>query len=273
MGEMRKVVYDEQLKIEAYQFQGIMQRFPNHFHEHYVIGFIERGKRHLYCRNREYNMEPGHLMLFEPEMNHACEQVGEEALDYRCLNIPKDVMLATMQEITQRFDVELPRFEEAVIFHAEQIESLRNLHQLIMDEEQGLEKEELYYFLMQELIAHYAVPISVSKEENDSRIEEMCEYMRAHYAENISLEQLRQQIGMNKFVMLRSFAAQKGITPFQYLMATRINVAMQLLEEGKEPLDVALQTGFTDQSHFSNTFKRTIGLTPGQYKMIRNGKK
>lgn len=40
--EVRKVVFDEELEIEAYQFEGIMQKFPNHFHEHYVIGFLKK---------------------------------------------------------------------------------------------------------------------------------------------------------------------------------------------------------------------------------------
>ena len=39
------VVYDEELQIEAYRFEGIVQPFPNHFHEHYVIGFVEDGQR------------------------------------------------------------------------------------------------------------------------------------------------------------------------------------------------------------------------------------
>ena len=38
--ETRTVVYDDELRIEAYRFEGIVQPFPNHFHEYYVIGFI-----------------------------------------------------------------------------------------------------------------------------------------------------------------------------------------------------------------------------------------
>ena len=41
--ETRTVKYDPELKIEAYSFKGIMQKFPNHFHDYYVIGFIESG--------------------------------------------------------------------------------------------------------------------------------------------------------------------------------------------------------------------------------------
>ncbi|HBD64705.1 MAG TPA: AraC family transcriptional regulator, partial [Clostridiales bacterium] len=44
--------------------------------------------------------------------------------------------------------------------------------------------------------------------------------------------------------------------------------AKKMMEQGVLPIDVALQTGFTDQSHFSNFFKKFIGLTPKQYMNI-----
>jgi hypothetical protein len=52
--EVRTVVYDDQLRMEAYRFEGIVQPFPNHFHEYYVIGFVEKGERCLSCKNQEY---------------------------------------------------------------------------------------------------------------------------------------------------------------------------------------------------------------------------
>ena len=42
--EIRAVVYDDELRMEAYRFEGIMQPFPSHFHEHYVIGIVEKGE-------------------------------------------------------------------------------------------------------------------------------------------------------------------------------------------------------------------------------------
>lgn len=50
--EVRTVVYDDELHIEAYRFEGIVQPFPNHFHEYYVIGFMEDGERILSCKIR-----------------------------------------------------------------------------------------------------------------------------------------------------------------------------------------------------------------------------
>lgn len=40
--EIKTVVYDDELRLEAYRFEGVVQPFPNHFHEYYVIGFVER---------------------------------------------------------------------------------------------------------------------------------------------------------------------------------------------------------------------------------------
>ena len=72
--EIRAVVYDESLRIEAYRFEGILQPFPNHFHEHYVIGFVESGERRLSCRNTDYTIGQGSVVLFNPGDNHACIQ-------------------------------------------------------------------------------------------------------------------------------------------------------------------------------------------------------
>ncbi|WP_395027560.1 helix-turn-helix transcriptional regulator, partial [Robinsoniella sp.] len=64
------------------------------------------------------------------------------------------------------------------------------------------------------------------------------------------------------------FTRLRGITPYRYLETVRVNEAKKLLEQGIEPIEAAMQTGFVDQSHFSNFFKDFIGLTPKQYQNI-----
>ena len=59
--EQRHIYYDQDLKIEAYNLSGIVQKFPNHFHEYYVIGFMEDGERILSCKNQEYTITREHL--------------------------------------------------------------------------------------------------------------------------------------------------------------------------------------------------------------------
>ena len=92
------MVYDDGLRLEAYHFEGIVQPFPNHFHEHYVIGFVEDGTRRLSCRNREYSIEKDSIVIFNPGDNHACVQSDDGTFDYRGFNIAKEVMLNLAEE-------------------------------------------------------------------------------------------------------------------------------------------------------------------------------
>lgn len=265
--EIRTVKFDTELKVEVYHFQGIMQKFSNHFHEYYVIGFIESGSRHLSCKNKEYTIEPGDLLLFNPGDNHTCEQIDGKTLDYRCINIQPEIMSKAVFEITGK-DY-LPYFTTSVVFHSEMVAPLKNLHQVIMQEEKDFRKEEMFYLLLEQLIEEYTEQeMPLRKSEQSTEAKAICEFLEKNYRKNITLDDLSNLTGLSKYYLLRTFTKQKGISPYSYLETIRIDKAKKLLEQGVLPIDVALQTGFTDQSHFSNFFKKFIGLTPKQYMNI-----
>ncbi|MFT8889915.1 MAG: AraC family transcriptional regulator [Ethanoligenens sp.] len=263
-GESRAVCYDPDLKIEAYQFEGVRQKFPNHFHDYYVIGFIENGKRALLCKGQEYVIRPGDITLFNPGDNHTCWQLQEEPLDYRCLNIQPDTMQAAAAEIQESGT--LPLFSQNVLAQSDLADSLRELHRRIMEKDRDFKKEELFLFLIEQLLREYAETLSSDeKEEPSATIQTVCGFLDEHFAEVISLDQLSTLAGLNKYHLLHAFTKQKGISPYCYLETVRVNHAKKLLEQGESPLDTAFATGFHDQSHFTNFFKKFIGLTPRQY--------
>lgn len=265
--EERTVCFDKELKIEAYRFKGIMQKFPNHFHEHYVIGFIEKGQRYLSCKNKEYTTSTGDLLLFNPFDSHTCEQIDNKVLDYRCINIKPEIMKKTVFEITG--ENYLPKFNQSVIFRSELVPLLQELHHIIMEEELDFKKEELFFFLIEQLIEEYTEPnLQFNLEKTSIEIQAVCDYLEDNYTERILLDELSAIAGMNKYSLLRNFTKLKGITPYRYLENIRVNKAKRLLENGVEPIDAAIQTGFVDQSHFTNFFKNFIGLTPKQYQNI-----
>ena len=68
--------------------------------------------------------------------------------------------------------------------------------------------------------------------------------------------------------MLRCFVKAKKMTSYCYLQNIRIGKAKEMLEKGALPIDVALNSGFTDQSHFTHYFKRFLGVTPRIYRDI-----
>lgn len=140
---------------------------------------------------------------------------------------------------------------------------------MMMEGNPDFGKEEAFLLLLEQLTSCYAEmePEPPAKPFHTG-IEAVCAYLDEHYASPTSLEELARLAGMNKYSLLRAFTRSKGITPYRYLETVRVSRAKRLLEQGMEPADVALQTGFSDQSHFSNYFKEFIGLTPGQYRDI-----
>ncbi|MGZ7441075.1 AraC family ligand binding domain-containing protein [Paenibacillus sp. TH7-28] len=267
MCEIRTVVFDPDLNVEAYRFVGIMQKFPNHFHDYYVIGFIEQGKRLLSCNRKEYIINSGDVVIFNLHEPHACEQVDGRSLDYRCINIEPGVMRQYVQEITGT--AYLPRFSQTVLYRSELAGYLHDLHQLLMEEETSFHKEEMLLLLIEQLLRDNsdATP-HLSANEPSAEIRTVCEYMESHFTENITLNRLSELTGLSKYHLLRSFTKQKGISPYSYLETIRINQAKRLLEWGVSPMEAALKCGFSDQSHFTKFFKRLIGLTPKQYMRI-----
>ena len=264
--EVRTVVYDEGLRIEAYRFEGIVQPFPNHFHEYYVIGVIEDGERVLSCKDQEYTITKGDVLLFNPGDDHACVQCDGGTLDYRGFNITKEVMLDLAEEVTGRR--ELPGFSHNVLSDGEIACYLRSLHESVMKGSDGSGKEEDLLFLLSLLIQQYGQPFESCIPECREEIEKACAFMEQHYAERIYLDQICRFAGSSRSTLLRAFARSKGVTPYRYLENIRIGKAKKLLEQGVSPAQAALQTGFYDQSHFTDQFKRFIGLTPGIYRDI-----
>lgn len=264
--ETRTVVYDDELRIEAYRFEGIVQPFPNHFHAYYVIGFVEDGERRLSCKNQEYTIVKGNIVLFNPGDNHACVQSDDGTLDYRGFNISKEVMLELAEEVTGRRT--LPGFSQTVIHDEEAACYLRSLHELVMQGSSEFDKEENLLLLISLLIGQYSQPFESCIPECRDEIEKACAFMEQHYAERIYLDQICRCANLSKSTLLRAFTKSKGVTPYSYLENIRIGAAKKLLEQGVLPIDAALQTGFSDQSHFTNYFNRFIGLAPGVYREI-----
>jgi len=268
--EIRTVCFDSDLKIEAYRFEGIMQKFPNHFHDYYVIGFIENGQRYLQCNNHEYIVKAGDLVVFNPMDTHTCEQADGKPLDYRSINVQPEIMQKAVLEITG--DDRMPRFTQTVLYRSELAGCLHDLHLMILEEATDFKKEELFLLLIEQLLRECSdAPISVLPTEPALMMKTVCDYLETNYAKTITLDDLSELAGLSKYYFLRSFTRQKGISPYSYLETIRIGRAKKLLEKGVPPIDVAFQTGFSDQSHFSNFFKKLIGLTPKQYMKIFTG--
>ena len=93
------------------------------------------------------------------------------------------------------------------------------------------------------------------------------DYVAEHYAGEVSLEQLARQAGLSTSHFSRLFKQTIGQSPYQFVMAYRVEQAKKMLQDPDRPMiDIALSCGFSDQAHFARTFKQSTGETPGQFR-------
>jgi AraC-like DNA-binding protein len=93
------------------------------------------------------------------------------------------------------------------------------------------------------------------------------EYVETHLSESIDLAALAAIAGLSVFHFARAFKQTAGVTPHHYLVKRRVERAQEMLARTELPLpEVALATGFSDQSHLARHFRQFLGMTPGQFR-------
>ena len=93
------------------------------------------------------------------------------------------------------------------------------------------------------------------------------EYMETHLDENISLQALAGLAKLSIFHFARAFKQSEGLPPHEYLVRCRVARVRELLTETDLPLaEIALASGFSDQSHCARRFREHVGLTPSGYR-------
>lgn len=85
---------------------------------------------------------------------------------------------------------------------------------------------------------------------------------------SISIEDMSNEICVSSFHMIRQFKKEVGLTPHQFQIQCRIRKAQKMLLSNRTIAEVALDTGFCDQSHFVRCFKKIVGMTPSSYQKV-----
>ncbi len=93
------------------------------------------------------------------------------------------------------------------------------------------------------------------------------ELMREHLIEGIALAQMAEVCRLSTSAFSRGFRISTGVSPHEWLLQRRIDCALEMMRATALPLaDIALRAGFTDQSHFTRSFGKRIGVSPGAWR-------
>ena len=105
-------------------------------------------------------------------------------------------------------------------------------------------------------------------------LQRIAEHVEAHLDAALDIEELAALVRMSSSHFIRSFQRSVGLTPHRYVIQNRVMRARELLSSTDLPLtEIALTTGFSDQSHFSRRFHEVVGIPPGAFRGTMEGER
>lgn len=98
-------------------------------------------------------------------------------------------------------------------------------------------------------------------------VDKISYYINQNYNKNITLVKVANYVGFSSFYLSKLIKQNLDINYTTYLTLIRINKAKELLEQGELTVsEVAYDVGFSEPKYFSNVFKKTVGMSPSNYK-------
>lgn len=118
---------------------------------------------------------------------------------------------------------------------------------------------------------HSLIGKPVRIERDIRRMQQVAEYVMAHYVHTITLDDIASHVGMNRSAFCTFFKRNKGMTFSQYVTQYRLETACDLLKNSqKQVSEICFATGFNDLPHFIRVFASTYGLSPTKFRKTNN---
>jgi len=237
--------------------------YPRHLHPEHSIVLVLQGVEITTCRGTTYKAYPGDLLLINAEEVHSSKSIKTS---YRAIKINQKTLSRVLSQMTGR-NLNKPYFLELIVNDSTMFRLLLSLHLKLEQNISPLEKESEFLSTIGLLLARQNKnhPTFKRVRKEHRYITLVRDYLKSHYAENVTLAELTSIANISSFYLLRVFHSEVGVPPHEYQTQVRIAQARKLLRKGMSISQAALETGFFDQSHLSRNFKRIVGVSPGQY--------
>lgn len=252
--------------VELFQAQLYRYTFDKHFHDAYTIGLNEQGLGQSLIRGNLVDSPPQSFNLINPGEVHTGQAADDRGWGFRNLYLSPALMRWALVQLEQT-PATLPVFQEPVAHNPALRSRFLPVFQALDQVSSCLKQQSLLLDLISHLWQHHsAISTPSSPAREPEAIALVRSYLEAHYTENVSIETLSQLSQLSPYYLIRCFRQQLGLPPHLYQRQIRLLKAKQALHSSRSLAEIATDTGFFDQSHFTRSFKRVFGVTPGQYR-------
>ena len=243
-------------------FAASRHSFPRHTHDRFGIGIILRGAQASLSGRGTVEAGPGDVITVNPGEVHDGRAIGETGRAWHMLYLDPALVTAMTRDICDNASADF-EFHEPVMSNALCRDVLATLlDSAVRPRERGADEEALLVLLAQ------VAGVTETRGIGNGRLACARERLDDDPAGPANLTDLAEESGLSRFQFLRAFARETGLTPHAYGLQRRIDLAVRLMAKGMPLASVAVDAGFSDQSHFTRHFVRRYGISPGAYQQV-----
>lgn len=238
-----------------------------HSHAEYEFMTVRTQDVITLCNGKKNIIKKGCIMPFNSFDVH-----GQE----NSITIDSFICIILQADLIKRIAVDVFEFEQQPIFENKSFvpSSILNFYLgVFIDECSKNEIANKYYQnLLKELIIIELFKCSennvvTTNAKPTSAILRAKKYLDENFRLPFNLQETADIAGMNKFYFIKRFKEEFKVSPYQYLLQLKIEKAKTMITQDKKILtEISFELGFSTQSHFIAQFKKTVGITPGEFK-------
>ena len=266
--------HDNEFPIRLYSQSTYLEQA--HHHIEYEIFYIDSGSVKFGLEESVTTAKAGDVIFMHPGTNHYVKKI--EGIDYHCYSLIFDSSVLGSQGEPVRNTLDSIRVSRFIQLPDAVLMKLRDAYKFLKDETFGHElfiKSVLFDIISCILLTNQYVEITDNRRAEQrhtvNAVDDTLNYIREHYRENITLDDILKITSYSKSHFIRLFKKHMGMNLTDYINKYRIEKScLDLIYTSKNITEIAMGNGFNTVQYFSKTFKSYMKCTPKQYQ--RNGK-
>lgn len=263
-------IRDEQHAAGVGRMRAQLQKtgYRTHSHDTYTISLVDGGVQEFAYRRSVHRCAAGQVSVLHPDEMHDGRPGSSEPLSYKCLYVSpaaiQDAVAATGARKAMLPYVECPVVDHPGMAHDLRAAFDNDLEPLYADS------------LIGSLANHLAALAFGSQVETIGRrldvaaLDRAAEFLRGSADRVVHSRELEAITGLTRFELAAQFKCRFGTSPYRYLLMRRLDLVRAALLSGVNLAEVALQTGFADQSHMGRVFRTALGMTPREFARLHH---
>ena len=236
------------------------RHLPAHSHEAAFFSMMVHGSYSERIGSKDFPYRSFSTVFHPPELVHK-DHIGAVGVRFFMIEV-QAAWLTLLQREFKRLDL------SPGMCHSEAMWLANRLY-IEYDKQDPLHIESLTC----ELLAAVTKASIIRETRKPPWLAAVIEYLRAELGRPLTLEEIATEIGVHPVYLSRVFRHSFRQTLGEYLNSLRAEFARERLAFSDEPLaEIASRCGFADQSHFTRTFRKITGTTPGSFRSAMNSR-